>query len=133
MKTYIALVEPGDEVTAHGVMFPDLPGVHSAADDEGDILANAIEALQLWAEDEDMPEPSIMTAILQRKDVRDALAEGCYLLAVPFIENDTAIVRTNVTFERGLLRAIDEAAKARALTRSAFLANAARHEIEGRH
>jgi len=42
-------------------------------------------------------------------------------------------VRENVTFERGLLRAIDEAAKDRSLTRSAFLANAARREIEGAH
>jgi predicted RNase H-like HicB family nuclease len=91
MKTFIALVEPGDTATAYGVTFPDLPGVHSAADNEGDILHNAIEALQLWSEDEDMPEPSTMTAILQRKEVRTVLAEGSYLLAVPFIENDTAI------------------------------------------
>lgn len=42
-------------------------------------------------------------------------------------------MRVNVTFERGLLRAIDEAAKDRSLTRSAFLANAARREIEGAH
>lgn len=84
-KTYIAVVEPGDEATAHGVSFPDLPGIHSAADDEGDILPNASEALQLWAEGEAMPEPSKMQAILQREDVRAALADGSYLLAVPFM------------------------------------------------
>jgi predicted RNase H-like HicB family nuclease len=89
MKTYIALVEPGDEATAHGVTFPDLPGVHSAADEEGDILHNAIEALRLWAEDEDMPEPSTKEAILQREDVRAALAEGSYLLEVPLMALET--------------------------------------------
>ncbi|MDK1490505.1 type II toxin-antitoxin system HicB family antitoxin [Sinorhizobium sp. 7-81] len=88
MKTYIALVEPGDKATAYGISFPDLPGVYSAADDEGGILHKAIEALQLWAEDESMPEPSTMAAVLQRKEVRAAMKKGCYPLAVPFIEND---------------------------------------------
>jgi len=35
-----------------------------------------------------------------------------------------------VTFDAGLLAAIDEAAARRGLTRSAFLANAAREKIE---
>jgi len=37
----------------------------------------------------------------------------------------------NVTVERGLLDQIDEAATARGLTRSAFLAQAAREKIAG--
>lgn len=133
MKTYLALIQPGDECRAHGVTFPDLPGVHSAADDENDILPKAIEALQLWAEDMDMPEPSDMATVTSLKEVRERLNAGHYLIAIPFIENDTAVVRANVTFERGLLRAIDTAAKGRSLTRSAFLACAARREIEGAH
>jgi len=40
-------------------------------------------------------------------------------------------VRVNVTVERGLLNQIDEAAGARGLTRSAFLAQAAREKITG--
>ena len=40
-------------------------------------------------------------------------------------------VRVNVTVERGLLDQIDEAATARGLTRSAFLAQAAREKIAG--
>jgi len=47
---------------------------------------------------------------------------------VPLIENDAETVRANVTFECGLLRLIDSAAKERRLSRSAFLACAARHE-----
>jgi metal-responsive CopG/Arc/MetJ family transcriptional regulator len=58
------------------------------------------------------------------------LSKGAFLVQVPLIENDTAVVRANVSFERGLLRAIDEAAAARGLTRAAFLAQAARREIE---
>jgi len=130
MKTYLALVEAGDATHAYGVRFPDLPGVFSAADEEGDVLSNAIEALQLWAEDEELPEPSAQAALVQRSDVREALSAGCYLMAVPLIENDTAVVRANVTFERGVLQAIDVEAGKRGLTRASFLAQAARHEIE---
>lgn len=62
--------------------------------------------------------------------MRAALAEGCYLVQVPFSSNDTDVVRANITLELGALEAIDFAAKQRGLTRSAFLVNAAKHEIE---
>ena len=64
MKTYIALVEEGDETHAHSVRFPDFPSVFSAADDAKDIVPNAIEALRLWAEDMPMPEPSTLAEIV---------------------------------------------------------------------
>jgi metal-responsive CopG/Arc/MetJ family transcriptional regulator len=41
-------------------------------------------------------------------------------------------VRANVTFDAGLLAAIDTEAGRRGLTRSAFLASAAREKIEAR-
>lgn len=132
MKTYFALVEKEDG-SAFGVVFPDIPGVFSAADKQDDVMTNAIEALQLWAEDMPLPAPSSHEALLSRDDIRQALATGAYLISVPLIDNDTAIVRANVTFERGMLRAIDTAARERGITRSAFLASAARREIEAKH
>ena len=132
MKTYLALVEK-DRDSAFGVRFPDLPAVFSAADMQEEIVANAIEALQLWAEDMPLPDPSSHADVISRADIRDALAVGGYLISVPFIDNDTAVVRANVTFERGVLRAIDAAARERGITRSAFLASAARREIETKH
>ena len=132
MKTYFALVEK-DEDSAFGIRFPDLPSVFSAADTQDDIVANAIEALQLWAEDMPLPDPSSHEDIMSRRDVRDTLATGSYLISVPFIDNDTAVVRANVTFERGILRAIDAAARERGITRSAFLASAARRALEPKH
>ena len=64
-------------------------------------------------------------------DVAAELARrAAFLVAVPFIENDAKIVRINVSMESGMVKAIDAAASARNLTRSAFLAQAARHEIE---
>lgn len=129
MRHYFALVHK-DEDSAFGVQFPDVVGVFSAADTADKIVPNAIEALRLYAEDAELPEPSSHADILHRSDVRQELAKGAFLVQVPLIETDTAVVRANVSFERGLLRAIDEAAAARGLTRAAFLASAARKEIE---
>ncbi len=131
MNRYLALVEKDGE-SAFGVRFPDVPGVFSAADREEDVMFNAIEALQLWAEDMPLPQPSTQQAVVARPEVREALAAGGYLVSVPLIDNDSAVVRANVTFERGVLRAIDAAARERGLTRSAFLASAARREIEAK-
>ena len=128
MRHYFALVHK-DEGSAYGMQFPDVPGVYSAADEAEDIISKAAEALSFYAEDGQLPAPSSHEQIVARKDIQDALAEGAYLVQIPFVENDTLVVRANITIERGLLRAIDTTAKARGLTRSAFLANAARHEI----
>lgn len=132
MKSYFALVEK-DAGSAFGIRFPDIPGCFSAADTAEEIVPNASEALQLWAEDMPLLEPSPHASIISRPDVREVLKLGGYLVSVPLIENDTAIVRANVTFERGVLRAIDAAAKQRGITRSAFLANAAKKEIGAKH
>jgi predicted RNase H-like HicB family nuclease len=129
MRTYYAVVEQ-DEDSAFGISFPDLPTVFSAADEEEDIVANAVEALRLWAEDETLPEPSPISSIRAHSDVRAALSAGGFLVRVPLIEDDTRVVRVNLTFEAGMLDAIDMEAKRRGLTRTAFLASAARKEIE---
>ncbi|WP_165217387.1 type II toxin-antitoxin system HicB family antitoxin [Affinirhizobium pseudoryzae] len=129
MRHYIALVHR-DADSAFGVSFPDVPGVFSAADAEEDIIANAIEALRLWAEDETLPQPSAIERVIERDDIRAELATGAFLVRVPLIEDDSRVVRANVTFEAGTLKAIDAEAARRGLTRSAFLASCARKEIE---
>ncbi len=129
MKYFIAIVHK-DADSAFGIGFPDLPSVFSAADEESDLTSNAIEALRLWAEDSPLPQPSSYDEAIARDDVRQQLSGGAFLMRVPFIEDDTRIVRANVTFEKGMLDAIDMAARERGLTRSAFLASAARKEIE---
>ncbi|EJF75750.1 MULTISPECIES: type II toxin-antitoxin system HicB family antitoxin [Bartonella] len=129
MKRFFALVHK-DEDSAFGVQFPDFEGLFSAADEEENLIANATEALQLYCEDIDIvPIPSKFEEVIQRESVKTALSEGAFLIQVPFIENDAEVVRTNISIERGLLRAIDDCAQERGLTRSAFLATAARHEL----
>ncbi|MDP0925661.1 type II toxin-antitoxin system HicB family antitoxin [Paracoccus onubensis] len=130
MRYFTAIVHK-DEDSAYGLTFPDLPGCFAAADTWDGIPAVAAEALDLWFED--MPDvvPASLDDIRQRKDVAEALAAGAVLMPVPYIPADTALARVNISMERGLLRAIDETAKARGMTRSSFIASSARRELVG--
>lgn len=84
--------------SAYGIQFPDLPSVFSASDEAVDIVKNAIEAIQFYAEDETLTEASNHADIVARDDVCTELNAGAYLISVPHIENDGAVVRVNVTF-----------------------------------
>lgn len=130
MRYYTAIVHK-DEGSAYGLTFPDLPGAFAAADNWDGIPAAAAEALDLWFEDQPDVLPASMDAVRQRDDVAAELADGAVLMPVPYIAADTAVQRVNITMERGLLRAIDETAKSRGMTRSSFLASAARREMVG--
>lgn len=130
MKTFFALVHK-DADSAYGVSFPDVPGCFSAADRLEDVLPNASEALALWFEDGDAVEPRPMDVIAA--EVADELRSGASLLAVPLVSTLGKPARVNISLDRGMLDAIDAAAAARKLTRSAFLAEAARNEIVGAH
>lgn len=130
MKYFYAVVHK-DPGSAYGVHFPDLPGCFSAADCLEDVTANACEALELWFEDEEDVAPRSVEEI--REAAADDLAAGAFLMAVPRVTSSTKLARVNVSLDRGTLAAIDAAATSRKLTRSAFLSEAARNEIEGRH
>lgn len=130
MRYYHGVVHK-DEGSAFGVHFPDLPGCFSAADRIEDVIPNAVEALSLWFEDVDeIAEPSSVEAV--RQQAAEDLAEGAFLVMVPWIGRSGKLARVNISLDRGMLDAIDAAAARRRLTRSAFLAEAARNEIEGR-
>ena len=52
-------------------------------------------------------------------------------MLIPLLLDRGSSRRVNVSFDRGLLEAIDDEARQRRMTRSALLATAARREIEG--
>jgi predicted RNase H-like HicB family nuclease len=130
MKTYIAVVHK-DTDSAWGVSFPDLPGCFSAADTLDEVLPTACEALSLWFEGQPVVPPRDMDAI--RVAAATDLAEGAFLMAVPHVTSAGRSVRVNISLDRGIVDAIDTAAASRNLTRSAFIAEAARNEIQGTH
>ena len=128
---YFFAVAHKDEGSAFGVEFPDLPGCFSAADDMADLVPNACEALDLWFED---AAADIAPKTIEEVRIAAAaqLASGGFIVAVPYIRRTGRQVRANISLDRGMLDAIDRAAAERSLTRSAFLADAARNEIEQR-
>lgn len=128
---YFTAVVHHDEGSAYGLTFPDLPGAFAASDDWAGISAAATEALDLWFEDQPDVEPASLDDIRARADVAEEMAAGAVLMPVPYIPADNAMERVNISIERGLLRAIDETAKARGMTRSSFLASSARRELVG--
>jgi predicted RNase H-like HicB family nuclease len=130
MKTFIAVVHK-DPGSAYGIRFPDVPGCFSAADEFNDVLPNAVDALSLYFGDQPLPEPREFDEL--RAEVADEIADGAALIAVPLIVPTRTFARIDLSLDRGILTAIDETARARGLTRSAFLAEAATNEIEGRH
>ena len=123
---YVAVIDK-DVGSAYGVRFPDVPGCFSAADTFNEIIPNAIEALSLFFEgSEIIPARSIVEV---REEVAEDLAAGAVLMMIPYIADRRRVVRVNLSLDQGLLDTMDEAARARGMTRSAFVAKAATREI----
>ena len=128
MRNYIGLIHK-DADSDFGVSFPDFAGVVTAGSDLDDARQMAEEALTLHVEGmvedgEAIPEPSSLDAIMADPDNRDAVA----ILVSLKIESKKAI-RLNITLPEDVLKEIDTYAQAHGLTRSGFLARAAKHEI----
>jgi predicted RNase H-like HicB family nuclease len=133
MARYVAIVDgaPG----AYGVVIPDLPGCTSGGASVEAALRNAVEAMTLWVEDaradgEKIPKPRTAEKLRADPEVAGALADGGVIAYVPLVLDAGRPVKANLSLDAGLLNAIDEAAERRGLTRSAFLASAAREKIE---
>jgi predicted RNase H-like HicB family nuclease len=132
MSRYVALVD--GQAGAYGVVVPDLPGCSSGGATVDEALLNAQEAISLWADEMivqggEIPAPRDMEAAMQDPEIAAAIGTGAALALVPLVRNSGQPTRANISLDRGLLEAIDEAAAARGLTRSAFLATAAREKI----
>lgn len=124
MASYIALLRK-DRKSDYGVEFPDLPGCITAGSTLEEARAMAEEALAahvafLHEEGDTVPAPSILDDIAGKPELKGA---------VPFLvelkmPSDRA-VRINITVPERSLAAIDRAAAAEGMNRSAYLARAA--------
>ena len=118
----------------YGVSFPDFPGCVSVGDTVDDAIRHGGEALAFHVEGlaEDggvIPEPSTIDAIKANPELTDWRADA-ELVLIPLLLDRGSSRRVNISLDRGLLEAIDDEARRRRMTRSAFLATAARREIE---
>ena len=118
----------------YGVSFPDFPGCVSVGDTVDDAVRHGSEALAFHVEGlvEDgkaIPTPRTIDAIKADPALTDWRREADLVL-IPLLLDRGSSRRVNISLDRGLLEAIDDEARQRRMTRSAFLATAARREIE---
>jgi predicted RNase H-like HicB family nuclease len=117
---YPALVE-GDRALGYKVTFPDLAGCTASGEGMGDLLVHAREAVgallkALSDREQEWPEPTPIEQLGARP--------GGLLMVDVQVED--APVRVNLSIGERLLKRIDAAAQARSMTRSGFVAAAAR-------
>ena len=129
MRHYIALIHK-DAGGDYGVSFPDLPGCISAGSSLDEARAMAVEALALHVagmteDDEAVPEPSSLEAVMSDPENRDGVA-----ILVPLADAMAKAIRVNITLPEPDLHQIDAYAEAHGLTRSGFLLTAARKVLE---
>ena len=130
---YVSFIHRDD--AGYGVSFPDFPGCVSVGDSLDDAVRRGCEALAFHVEGlcdngDPIPPPRSIDAIKADPDLSD-WREGADLVLIPLLLDRGSSRRVNISLDRGLLDAIDDEAKQRRMTRSAFLASAARREIEG--
>jgi predicted RNase H-like HicB family nuclease len=124
-----AIFEPAAD-GGFGVFFPDLAGCTSGGDTFEQAVANAIDGLQFHLDgmrEDGLPIPHPGTSLdwpawagRKPKGVRTAFLPA---------EIPDAAVRLNITMDKGLLARVDRAAEAEGMTRSGFLAQAAREKL----
>lgn len=130
---YVSFIHRDD--VGYGVSFPDFPGCVSVGDSVDEAVRRGCEALAFHVEGlrddgEPIPPPRSIDAIKADSELAD-WREGADLVLIPLLLDRGSTRRVNISLDRGLLEAIDDEAKQRHMTRSAFLASAARREIEG--
>lgn len=130
---YVSFIHRDD--AGYGVSFPDFPGCISVGDTVDEAVRHGCEALAfhvegLVADGARIPSPTSIDAIKADADLAD-WRQGADFVLIPLLLDRGSSRRVNISLDRGLLEAIDDEARERRMTRSAFLASAARHEIEG--
>jgi len=132
MPRYTALVD--GKKGAYGVVIPDLPGCTAMGKTVEEALRNAAGAAAAWAtvakaDGVKIAAPRPIEAVRRDPEVAEALAEGAAIAVVPLVLDSGRPAKANLSLDAGLLAALDEAAAAKGLTRSAFVASAVRDKI----
>ena len=125
---FIVAIEPGTETTAFGVVIPDLPGCFSAGDTLDEALDNAREAIELYYETliEDGGSFPKMASLAEHQANPDYAGWIWAVVEIPVERYFGPAEKINITLPRLLLAKIDDYARRKGVSRSGFLAEAAR-------
>lgn len=125
MSRYPAYVD--GKKGAYGVMFPDLPGIVAMGQTIDEAMINAEEALRDYAiEAQKENEEIIPPSDLERLEVRT----GQMLVSIPLIRLSGRSVRRHMTLDEGVAAFIDNEARRRRMTRTAYVEWMARRVAE---
>jgi predicted RNase H-like HicB family nuclease len=130
MAHYVGVLDGSGDVW--GVRVPDLPGCHGGGKTIETAIADATSAAREWAEHMTGKGKVVPVVRPLRQIISDGeldVAAGDTAIMIPLVLDSGRAVRANLSLDAALLASIDEAAKARGLTRSAFVASAAREKI----
>jgi predicted RNase H-like HicB family nuclease len=126
-RHYLAVADrvPGEAMWS--IVFPDFPGVTSAAAGFADVPEQARNALGTAVEDMIAENEALPASV---EEGRLAECDGAAFhdpryIVVPIEVGETP-TRVNISIDRALLRRIDDAAAHRGMSRSGFLAEGAR-------
>lgn len=117
-----------DDGVRYGVTVPDLPGCFSAGDTFDEALVSVVEAINLHLEGvtEDGADIPVPRTIGEHR-VNPDYADGVWAaVEVDVARFDGRAEKINITVPRNLLARIDAYARSHGVTRSGFLADAAR-------
>lgn len=128
MAFYVGILDGAGD--AWGVRIPDLPGCFGGGASPEAAIADATSAAREYAVhvaagSGHLPVARTLIDILADTGCRPDVAAGESAIMVQVILDRGRSVRANISLDAGILDAIDEAASARGLTRSSFLASAA--------
>ncbi len=129
MRQYVGLIHKEAE-SDYSVSFPDFPGCITAGRDLDEARAIAEEALAfhvegLAEEGEAIPEPSLLESVMA-----DSLNRAGVAILVPVRSPAPKTMRVNITLPEDILTAIDRYAERHGLSRSGFIAKAARDAMK---
>ena len=133
MTNYLAVIHK-EQKSDFGVSFPEFPGCITAGRtvDEAREMAQAAlggHVAMMLEEGQALPQPRTLEGILKDEDFEDAAA----FFIVEVKRSKPEPVRFNASMDETLLARIDRRAREIGMTRSGFLAEAARKELVGKN
>jgi predicted RNase H-like HicB family nuclease len=120
-----------DDGARWGVTVPDLPGCFSAGDSLDEALDSVVEAIDLQLESltEEGGDVPIPRPIGEHHANPDFAGGTWALVEIDTSKYDGRTEKINITIPRRILAKVDDYTKARGLTRSGFLVQAAERAI----
>lgn len=131
MSQVIAVVH--EEKGVYGISFPDFPGCVSGGHTLDDATRRGRETLRthvasMIADGEPLPVPRTLDQLKKDPAFR-AEAEDGMVLALP-LDLPGKATRINISLDENLVTAVDQAAAQQGLSRSAFIAEAAKAKLK---